>query len=603
MNIRWSRIGRIAGFAAVVSLFGTAFGYDYKVRRPSDELRPHWSGAVAGKWTLDFEAAAAAAKSTGKVHLMMVTGSWWCPYCQRFEENVLRSDAWKNYVAEKGYYLSVLDYPYRFHVDDDQLWKSKYPEKGDGWGFQCWLYDDDYLAENGISAEDGLKTIRKFYETQDVLALDTAESNIIAWDNGGTFNLHKVAYPTLIVFLPDGTEAGRFNAQSIYSLPAEEAQVHVMERIDSIVKSALDEQCGLCSDPDDDECGLSGANSQKYRGWLSGDDGIAGLIEVSTGKANKKGVIKVVANVTIRGKRIKLNASVKNGCGSVEVKGKDAKATLKLGLMGLSGVYSDGSAEYAVIGARDAFSAKKNEPELQSRANGAKTGVWSLAMRSEESDYPMAGGYGALVVELKRQGKARISGLLGDKTKVSYSGQLIAGDDGVYCLPVVVAAYPGKKGGFGCCMWFKNGWLFNVTDITKWTCTGKDPFSVTWSPVYSAQPGTGDISDDMELLFANPPTEINKVPLEKDPNADSITSEGSKWVGTDESGFSARISHKTCQFSGYMYFHAAKNGKRISKIRAPVFGVVSGGIGYGTVYVKSVGTWAVKISACAACED
>ena len=169
----------LAGVVCAVAVYG----YNYDVKQPSDALRPQWSGAKAGVWTMDYEAAAAKAKATGKLHIMLVTASWWCPYCQNFEKKVGLSDAWKNYIAEKGCYLSMMDYPYRFHVDDDQIGKSKYPELGDGWGFQCWLYNDAYLAENGLSAEDGFKAIQRFYDRQNELALDTAEERkeLLLW--------------------------------------------------------------------------------------------------------------------------------------------------------------------------------------------------------------------------------------------------------------------------------------------------------------------------------------------------------------------------------------------------------------------------------------
>ena len=603
MNISLSSIRRIAGFAAVVGLAGSAFGYEYKVCKPSEALRPQLRGAAVGQWTLDYEAAAAAAKSTGKVHIMMVTGSWWCPYCQRFEESVLRSEAWKNYVEGKGCYLSMLDYPYRFHVDDEQLWKSKYPEKGDGWGFQCWLYDDDYLSENGISAEEGFKTIHKFYEKQDALALDTAESNIIAWDNGGTFNLHKVAYPSLIVFLPDGTEAGRFNAQAIYRLPAEEAQSYVFEHVDSIIESALEEQCGLCSDPDADECGIDGERAVKYNGWLCGAGGAVGTISVQAGKANRKGEVTVKADLVLNGKKIRLMAKVAGGCEAVEFAKGEFSAVLKLGVTGLSGTFYDRNAEYVVKGARDAFSAGSGEPKLKARAAMLEKGSWTFAMRPEESDYAFAGGYGAMVFDVGSRGVTKVSGLLGDGTKVRATAQMIVGDNGVFCLPVVVNPYPGKTGGFGCCLWFKDGQMFNVTEATRWSRTKAETFSVKWAPICSALPGTGVISDEMELLFVDPPKSMNGNALVLDPQADSITFAKNRLKGTAATDFNARLAPKTGLFSGSMHFLSDKGDGSYRRKRGVVYGMFSGGTGYGTVFVSGVGSWAVKLASCAACED
>ena len=592
--------------ATVLACTLVVSGYDYNVHMPSNELRPQWSGAKAGVWTLDYDAAAAKAKAEGKIHVMMLTGSWWCPFCQNFENKVALSDAWRNYVKDKGYYLSMLDYPYRFEVDAAQMSKSKYPELGDGWGFQCWLYDDAYLSEHGLSVEDGFRAIRRMYEKQGELALDTAELFTMRdWDGSSEFTYGKVGYPTLIVFLPDGTEAGRFSAaSSIYKMEPEEAQRYVMGQIDDIVSTALDAQCGLCSDPDADECGPLGSENLRYRGWLSGSDGsVSGTITVASSKVTTKGIIRVKATVSVAGHAVSLLAETTSGCETLMLTKGDKTAILKLGVSGLSGTYTDGIVSYDVIGARDAFWASKDDVVMKTRAEALSIGTWGLVMRSEPSGNPMASGYGALTITVKTRGRAQVNGKLGDGTKVNVSGQVIAGEDGVCCLPIIATPYPGRTGGFSCNLWFKHGWLFNVTGVSKWTRTRKGAFSVNWTPIYAALPGTGDIAGEMEMLFSDPPMEIQGLPLAKDPEADTITVRGNKWKGTELSEFIARLTPRTGSFAGSMCFYLNKSNNRIKRIKATVYGVVVGGTGYGAVSVNGVGSWAFRLSSCAACED
>ena len=577
----------------------------YNVRRPSDEIRPRWRGARVGEWTMDYEAAAAQAKAEGKINIVFVTGSWWCPHCEAFEEKVLLSDSWRNFLSDRGFYLTMLDFPYRGHVKDEELHKSRYPEKGDGWGFQCWLYDDEYLAENGLTAEDGFREIQKRYEVQKSLALETANQvTIRTWDDSADFTYGKVGYPSLIIYLPDGSEAGRFVPFVTY-MEASEARQYVISQIKTIIADALDAQCGLCSDPEADECGLSGAHSQRYLGWLSGDEaGMAGLIDVTAGKANQKGVIKVKATVTLDGRKIRLAGTATNGCETVSLAKGTCRAVLKLGFAGLSGTLEDGEVAYVVTGARDAFSAKGDDREMALRRAALEAGIWSFVMRPEETtEHPLAGGFGTLTVTVKAKGKATVTGYLGDGTKVNVSGQVIAGEDGIFCLPVVATPYPRKKGGFSCNLWFKNGWLYNVTEIGPWKRVAKDAFEVAWWPVYTADSGSGVISDEMELLFDAPPETIGGLPLAQNPEADSITPHGAMWKGTDASRFSARLTARTGAFSGSMMFYGDKGGRTTKRTRATVHGVVVGGTGYGTVLVKNVGSWAVKVSACGACED
>ena len=606
MNVSKIRLGAALFVFAVSSL--AVLGYDYKVSRPSNELRPQWSGARAGVWTMDYVAAAAKAKANGKLHIMMFTGSWWCPYCQNFENKVLLSDAWKNFIAEKGCYISMLDYPYRFPVETDQLYKSKYPGKGDGWGFLCWLYDDDYLAENNLTPTDAFKAIQRMYEKQGELADPNAEQfTMNTWDGSSTFTYGKVAYPMLVVYLPDGTEAGRLLAQSnIYRMSAEEAQSYVISQLEEIVSSALDGQCGLCTDPEADECGFTGARAQRYLGWLSDADGVVGQVEVRTSKMSRKGLIKVKTAVSMGGHTVRMEAYTSDGCSAVQAvkRGAPDIANLKIGAYGLSGSYTDGKAEYQVTGARDVFPEKSGDPEVVARQEALKKGVWGLVMKPKASENPLLGGFGTMTVDVRAKGKVRVKGRLGDGTSVDVSGRIIAGDEGVSCLPVVANLYSGKRGGFGCLLWFRNGWLINVTGVSPWRSIRKDVVTtLSWSPVYTALPGPGTVADEMELLFNTPPESLKGLPLVKDPEADTIRVNGTKWRGTDQSSFNARFSAKTSVFSGTMVFYSQRANGNVVKNLASVYGVALGGTGYGTVSIKHIGNWAVKVSACAACED
>ena len=110
---------------------------EYNVRQPSDYLRPTYAAAdtAPGVWSLNVEDVFAKAKAAGRPTILLNTASWWCPLCETLEEMVLNTSAWKDYVASKGFYLAMLDFPYRGHVKDEELSKSWHPELGDGWGF------------------------------------------------------------------------------------------------------------------------------------------------------------------------------------------------------------------------------------------------------------------------------------------------------------------------------------------------------------------------------------------------------------------------------------------------------------------------------------
>ena len=178
---------------------------------------PEWSGATPGVWTMDYASALANAKADGKWTLMLYSGMWWCPHCQPLEEHVLTKPAFSNYVAECGYYTTVLDNIYR-----------------DGYSNWCWLYETNYVENVAhLTMEEALQEIDRRYAVQESYALPGAtEYNISNWNGTATITYHKVGYPTIIVIRPDGRPAGRFGFSK--SQPAETAIAYVTNLIEQV---------------------------------------------------------------------------------------------------------------------------------------------------------------------------------------------------------------------------------------------------------------------------------------------------------------------------------------------------------------------------------
>ena len=590
---------------AAATVFGAlaASAFEYNVRMPSTAACPRWRGARVGEWTMDYEAARTQAAAEGKGLLLLTTGSWWCPHCEAFEEKVLLDHAvqWRNFIQERGYYLVMLDFPYRMHVEDSQLWKSKYPEYGDGWGFKCWLYDEDYLEENGLTKEEGLNAIMDLYRLQKSLALDSASPvSIKTWDGSEDFTYGKVGYPTLIVYLPDGSEAGRFSPGST-NRESDDAYNYVVEKIDSIVGEALDQECGLCSDPD--EWGLSGKSLETYRGWLkAGAAGIAGTFTAKVGRKNARRDIKITATLTMGGRNRKFSGVGHDCCIDSVVLESDAHDGSFFDLMfdenGVRGSYYEGNAVFQVTGARDVF--KSRDAVAKERRKLLAPGTWTLAMNVTNAPSPSARGYGGFSVKVAKSGSATLSGTLPDGTAASYSGKAIIGDSDTYCIPVSVDS---KKGGFGCCLWFKDGWLFNVSDIRFWTTTGKNGFAAGWRPIYSSVPGIGEIASEYELVIPEPPETLGKKPVVVDPDGDPVVVARKVWSGTEVSMFRATMNAQKGALSGSMKFFVESTRGRVQSKSCKVSGVVVDGTAYCSVLSGKDGSFAVKVSSCDACED
>lgn len=602
-----------------------AHGFKYNVCPPDDVLRPKWFAAdtAPGVWTLNVQDAKAKAQAAGACTILYYTGAWWCPFCKTLEETVFKSAAWKDYVAQSGFYLAMQDFPYRGDVPADQADQSWHPELGKGWGFKCWLMCPDYLSEIGLSAEEGLQEIMSAYELQKELADPEATEQVISnWNGTASFAYGKLGYPTFIVYGPSGEELGRagFPWYQASDVTPSEAQEYVIQSIERLVSG----ECTVCDDPLDGSPEVSSA--QVYRGWLENADGaVAGLIEVKTGRKNAKGVVAVSGSVSVAGSRKVSFGTVRvenaNGkvcivCGdeekewsygsfTLEKAGTACVANLALGANGLTGTYSDGRATYRVQGGRDMFNA--SDASAKENAATCPRGVWSVVLKSAEakSPSPFARGFGALSLELKAKGRAKISGSLGNGSKVNLSAQAIVGDNGLVCVPVV-SAQSGKKDGFGFVVWFKDGKLLCFSAVAPWTFgVGAEAFSVACEPSATMSAGIGNVPDELDfaILDFDAETTLGGLPLAQDPSIDTVKVVKNRWQGSSMTAFKATCAAKTGLLKGSMVFQAAQPNGRTRRFKGLFSGVVMGGSAYGTVRVNGEGSWAVKVAVCGGCSE
>ena len=581
--------------AVAVGLPGTGvYAFEYNVTRPA--ICPRWSGAEAGEWTMDREAALAKAKADLAYTIVLFTGSWWCPICQTCETKVLTSQAWADYVAKMGCYLVVCDYPYRFPVPEGQEWKGTSP-LGDGWGFQCWLYDADYLALNGLTAEQGLDAIQKMYDYQDALALPGSTVDVIGRLGGGTMDLHKIAYPTMVVFRSDGSEVGRVAFPRAWYL---ESAVSDEEAIDFIIGGleALrsEDGGGLFENPT--EGGLLGTAATQYRGWIAdGDTGnVAGTVVLKAAKANKRtGRSKLTATITMRnGAKVKLTGEAEtpstNKVFMLTKAGATATASVKLGADGLVGYYKDSNGKsYSIQGGRNVFSA--GDEVAKARAATLPKGFWPIVLATEDNGgSAFADGYTGLSATFGNKGKVKVTGTLGNGNKVNVSAQAVMGENGKAYVPVVE-----KKGAYSFMLEFANGRLSAVTGFSAWNDTG---FTATWSSnvVFSAVSGAGAVPSPMYLSIRgfDPAAGIGGKPVAVSPVDDQITVARYKWTGTKGvTDLKVTFKPKGGTFKGTFNVYVTDGGKT-KKLKANVSGVVVDGVPYGTAVIRNVGSWAVK---------
>jgi len=89
---------------------GLAFGVFALAPQAQAEDPVATEGAEVGKWTMDYEAAAALAAEKKLPILINFTGSDWCGWCKLMDKNVFAEEQWKTFAAE-NVVLATIDFP------------------------------------------------------------------------------------------------------------------------------------------------------------------------------------------------------------------------------------------------------------------------------------------------------------------------------------------------------------------------------------------------------------------------------------------------------------------------------------------------------------
>ena len=570
----------------------------HTIYRP--DLVPQWSGAEPGVWTQDYESALAAAKADRKYTLMVFMGTWWCPHCQPLEEYVFASPEFQAYVAAEGYYLTLLDFPYR-----------------DGVSEWTWLWDPEYRTANGIGdwtpQQIAEEYIRRF-EFQDSMSrggaltvntnvlvqIEAADgvttTNLVPYAENPTTSYHRVGYPTIIVIDPKGEEAGRFSFSK--TIDRSSAVSYMIENIDLIKMKGGSE---LFDDPT--EGGLLGAVATTYSGWLlDGDDTVAGTVTVKAGKANKKtGVIKVSATVVPKaGKKATYSGTATastNAVVTLTKKGFTSQVSVILGAKGLVGTYEDGATSCRIQGALNVFKAK--DVDSKTRSAAVRQGFWPFVLTTQDAGGGrFAPGYSGLSATVGSKGKVKVTGTLGDGTKVNCSALAVVGDDGAVCVPVVASLY-SKKGGFSLLLSFADGRLASISSVSAWKAVAKpETFTAAWSESIqrSAAPGAGTLTSGMTLNIEDfsDLEELNGCKIAYNPDSSEVYVSGKKWTGIKNvTDLSVTFAPKTGTFKGNMNVYVIDSKGKIKKVKGTLSGAVVNGAPYGTLVIKGVGSWAV----------
>ena len=345
--------------------------------------------------------------------------------------------------------------------------------------------------------------------------------------------------------------------------------------------------------------GLPSAKSASvYDGYLYLNNVIMGTIQakLSKPKVNKKsGVTTAKTSVTIQingEKKVSLKDELDLDIGEFTATDKKSDRTLML-KFGLDGIYGT-FGKYEIDGVRNFFSSKDKDEKSA----------------AEEILKPYLGGYsmicdgGILSVTIAKKGKVTVKGTYND-AKVSAKTQALIGEE-MICIPVIYS----KKS-------------VNVAFTIWLPINGGDAVIIGLDDAIIGKAGTlkngakfiidGDIGDfieteDPRTLELLPDNETITVSKSKWLVADGIKAakvaykkgeftitEGKKGAGiVNPSGLKLTYKSKDGSFSGSFTAYAIVKGK-LKKHKATVEGILIGDVGYGTITIKKVGTWAVTI--------
>ena len=363
-----------------------------------------------------------------------------------------------------------------------------------------------------------------------------------------------------------------------------------------------------------------------YDGYLLDGNQVAGTIKLSLakGKYNKEEEtfsVKMTAKILLlgEGKTVTLSGvaeDVGEDGGSGTLMKGDREASVEFSPNGIE----DGDFEgLTIVGARNMFGAKTDWDRRTALAAVDDCEDVRSVVLMADGDSPLANGYIALSVSLSKKGKAKVSGMLPDGTKVNVSAQLLVFEDH-YVLPVVVPLYSGKKGGFGFSIVYpKDEDDPHADELSEWIANpGKaNEFVAGLTAVGVGKGGNIAVSS---LASVTDAFDVEDVDIDDSllPIDVAVTATKSKWtlpkadtVKFDResesydvlteygnpAGLKLTYTASKGSFKGSFKVYGVTDAGKSKKYSATVIGAVLDGAGYGTAVIKKVGAVPVVITA------
>ena len=363
------------------------------------------------------------------------------------------------------------------------------------------------------------------------------------------------------------------------------------------------------------------ATAHSYDGYLLNSDGdMAGTILLRTSKgrwsrAEEGTNVTATATLVLLGEgRIKLKGTLgEDLSGTLTATTKSDERELDVSLRGSDMDGTFGS--YMVVGVRDISGKKTYLDRMKAKAVGDNwRGNYVVALKADSDESSLGNGYAGLSVQVRANGRARVSGTMPDGTKVSYSGRMEISDDSC-ALPVVAQLHRGRKGGFGFLLTFSGDSDVSLSALSNWS---KPEVPFVASLTAEGAGWASDILDDSLTFSLEEAFDIEGIDDSLLPSDVAVTVSGVNWrtpkadsvkfVAEDSayevrteygnpSGLSLSVKSSEGMFRGRFKVFTVTEAGRSKKYSATVNGAILDGVGYGTATIRKIGAVPVTVRA------
>ena len=354
---------------------------------------------------------------------------------------------------------------------------------------------------------------------------------------------------------------------------------------------------------------IASTSAQVYDGYILSGDTVEGTVLLKVGKANTRTrLAKFTATVQLLGEKKRVYSTkiavseTAPTTFTIATSNSGIASPLKLTV---AGDYMSGSvAGLAITGARNQSGSRDSRKSEYAAANGKVINIALAPSNASGSGAAFANGYGALMLKVLAKGKAKLSGVMADGTKVSVSGlKVLLSEDGAeLCIPVVAPMYKGKLGGFGMLVWLGATGSVDITAISSWDASVSTSAQFTSSLscadaalIASPADGSYGLTVDADEF----PATIGALSVQRDllPSQSAVTATSGRLSAVTDTVTRLKISRVATtglikgSFAAYV-----QNGEKLSRKTAKFNGVMINGVGYGSAVIKGAGTASVTIT-------